>query len=86
LQQGTIDRSHFTDNANSYFTDQAVQDFASSLGPLGPLSSFAQTSQEDRGGMTFHEYSAKFRDKGVEVWVRDMPDGTIEQYQVSASE
>jgi D-alanyl-D-alanine carboxypeptidase len=86
LQHGTIDRSRFTDNANSYFTDQAVQDFASSLGSLGPLSSFAQTSQEDRGGMTFHEYSAKFRDKGVEVWVRDMPDGTIEQYQVSASE
>ena len=86
LRQGTIDRGLFTDNANSYFTDQAVQDFASSLGPLGPLLSFVPTSQEDRGGMTFRGYSAKFRDKGVEVWVRDMPDGKIEQYQVSASE
>jgi hypothetical protein len=84
LQQGTIDRSRFTENANSYFTEQAVQDFASGLGRLGPLSSFVQTSQEDRGGMTFHAYSAKFGDRGVEVWVRDMPDGKVEQYQVSA--
>ncbi len=35
LQQGKIDRSFFTDNANAYFTEQALKDFASSLGPLG---------------------------------------------------
>jgi hypothetical protein len=29
LQQGKINRSLFTDNANSYFTEQALQDFAS---------------------------------------------------------
>jgi D-alanyl-D-alanine carboxypeptidase len=33
LQQGKINRSLFTDNANSYFAEQALQDFASSLGP-----------------------------------------------------
>ncbi|HXP22869.1 MAG TPA: serine hydrolase domain-containing protein, partial [Candidatus Sulfotelmatobacter sp.] len=35
LQQGSIDRSLFTDNANFYFDQQALQDFAASLGPLG---------------------------------------------------
>ena len=35
LQQGKIDRALFTDNANSYFNDQALKDYASSLGPLG---------------------------------------------------
>src|SRR5208337_4989553 len=35
LQHGQIDRSLFTSNANSYFTDQALQDFARGLGPLG---------------------------------------------------
>src|SRR6185503_14859207 len=35
LQQGTIDRSLFTDNANSYFSGLALKDFAGSLGPLG---------------------------------------------------
>ncbi len=43
LQQGKIDRSLFTSNANSYFTDQAVKDYADSLGPLGAPESFTQT-------------------------------------------
>jgi D-alanyl-D-alanine carboxypeptidase len=85
LQRGKIDRSQFTGNANSYFTDQAVQDFASSLGPLGMPLSFVQTEQEDRGGMTFHAYAARFADRSLSVWVRETPDGKIEQYQVSAS-
>ena len=40
LQRGQIDRSLFTDNANSYFTEQAVRDFAASLGPLGTPREF----------------------------------------------
>jgi D-alanyl-D-alanine carboxypeptidase len=86
LQRGEIDRSQFTGNANSYFTDQAVKDFASSLGPLGKPLSFVQTDQEDRGGMTFHAYAARFAGRGLSIWVREMPNGKIEQYQVSASE
>ena len=86
LQQGKIDRSQFTDNANRYFSDQAVEDFASSLGPLAAPLSFVQTEQEDRGGMTFHAYSVRFNSRSVTVWVREMPDGNIEQYQVSASQ
>jgi D-alanyl-D-alanine carboxypeptidase len=31
LQQGKIDRTLFTDNANAYFTDQALKDYADSL-------------------------------------------------------
>ena len=49
-------------------------------------STFVQTEQEDRGGMTFHAYAARFAERTVSVWVRDMPDGKVEQYQVSASE
>ena len=40
LQQGKIDRSLFTDNCNSYFTEQALKDYASSLGPLGVPEAF----------------------------------------------
>jgi CubicO group peptidase (beta-lactamase class C family) len=86
LQKGSIDRDLFTSNANSYFTDQAVQDFAASLGSLGPPVSFVQTEQEGRGGMTFHAYSARFANRTLGIWVREMPDGKVEQYQVSASE
>src|ERR1700691_5408727 len=40
LQQGKISRALFTDNGNSYFTDQALKDFAASLGPLGRPTEF----------------------------------------------
>jgi D-alanyl-D-alanine carboxypeptidase len=84
LQQGKINRSLFTDNCNSYFTEQALQDFASSLGPLGSPTEFTQTYKQDRGGMTFRLFEVHFPKKTVEVWERIMPDGKIEQYQVSA--
>jgi CubicO group peptidase (beta-lactamase class C family) len=86
LQHGRIDRAEFTDNANSYFTDQAIKDFSASLRPLGSPTSFSQTEQEERGGMTFHAYVVKFNGRTVNLWVRAMPDGKIEQYQVSAAE
>jgi D-alanyl-D-alanine carboxypeptidase len=38
LRHGKIDRSLFTSNANAYFTDQALGDFASSLRKLGLAS------------------------------------------------
>ncbi len=84
LQQGKINRDLFTDNCNRYFTDQALQDFAGSLGPLGTPTEFVQTHQQDRGGMTFRLFEAHFPKKTVEVWERILFDGKIEQYQVSA--
>jgi D-alanyl-D-alanine carboxypeptidase len=84
LQHGKINRALFTDNCNSYFTELALQDFASSLGPLGSPKEFTQTFKQDRGGMTFRLFEVHFPQKTVEVWERIMPDGKIEQYQVSA--
>jgi CubicO group peptidase (beta-lactamase class C family) len=84
LQLGKIDRSLFTADANSYFTDQALQDFGASLGPLGKPQEFKQTSQRDRGGMTFHAFEVKYPKKTLTIWERDMPDGKIEQFQVLA--
>ncbi len=84
LQQGKINRALFTDNCNSYFTEQALKDFADSLGPLGHPTEFNQTAKQDRGGMTFRLFEVHFPQKTVEVWERIMPDGKIEQYQVGA--
>jgi D-alanyl-D-alanine carboxypeptidase len=84
LQQGKINRTLFTDNCNRYFSEQALKDFASSLGPLGSPTEFTQTYKQDRGGMTFRLFEVHFPQKTVEVWERIMPDGKIEQYQVSA--
>jgi len=84
LQQGKINRAWFTDNCNSYFSEQALRDFAGSLGRLGSPTEFTQTYKQDRGGMTFRLFEVHFPQKTVEVWERIMPDGKIEQYQVSA--
>ncbi len=83
LQRGAIDRSLFTEDANFYFSEQALKDFASSLGPLGAPEEFTQVSQSLRGGMTGRFYSVKLKDKTLSVSTYEMPDGKIEQYQVA---
>lgn len=85
LQHGQLDRSLLTANCSSYFGEQAVQDFAASLGPLGAPSEFTQIRHSLRGGMGFRAYSIKFaKGQVVRLTVRDMPDGKIEQLQVAA--
>jgi D-alanyl-D-alanine carboxypeptidase len=83
LRQGKIDRSLFTSNANAYFSDQAIADFASSLGPVGEPTSFVQTSQSKRGGMVLRVYRASFPGRALQIWTFETPDGKLEQYQVA---
>ncbi len=84
LQQGKIDRSLFTDNANFYFSEQALKDFASGLGPLGTPQSFTQSSQGLRGGMTLRVYIVRFPQRVLRAWTYEMPDGKLEQYQIAS--
>ncbi len=83
LQQGKIDRSLFTDNANSYFDDQALKDYASSLGPLGAPQSFTQSGTSLRGGMTERVYEVKYSAKDLVIIIYEMPDGKFEQYLIA---
>jgi D-alanyl-D-alanine carboxypeptidase len=86
LQEGKVDRSLFTDNANSYFNEQALRDFADSLGSLGMPLEFVQTNQGLRGGMTLRVYKIKFRqNQELRAWTYEMADGKLEQYQVSTN-
>jgi D-alanyl-D-alanine carboxypeptidase len=86
LQHGRIERSLFTDNANAYFSDQALKDFASSLGPLGKPQEFTQQAQALRGGMTLRRFRVRFAQKTLRAWTYTMPDGKLEQYMVAAVE
>jgi len=86
LQQGMIDRSLLTESANSYFSADALRDFARSLAPLGTPLEFVQTRQSLRGGMVLRVYRVKFPEKTLRVWTFEMPDGKLEQYQVAAVE
>jgi D-alanyl-D-alanine carboxypeptidase len=83
LQKGTIDRSLFTSNANGYFSEVAMKDFASSLAPLGTPTNFVQTGTSKRGGMTLRSYRATFPGRTLRVWTFETADGKLEQYQVA---
>ncbi len=83
LQRGTIDRSLLTENASSYFTEQALQDFAAGLAPLGAPKVFVQTGQRLRGGMMLRVYSARFATRSLRVWTYELPDGKLEQFLVA---
>jgi D-alanyl-D-alanine carboxypeptidase len=86
LQKGTIDRALFSPNANAYFSEEAVSDFASSLGPLGAPTEFVQTRQELRGGMTFRAFRVKGGDRTLDLTTRTLADGKVEQYLVERVE
>jgi D-alanyl-D-alanine carboxypeptidase len=83
LQVGRIDRSLLTSNASAYFSDQALKDFASSLGPLGAPVGFVQTGTQKRGGMVLRSYRVSFPNRALRVWTYETPDGKLEQYQVA---
>jgi CubicO group peptidase (beta-lactamase class C family) len=86
LQQGKIDRSLFTDNCNAYFNDQALKDYAASLGPLGAPGSFSQVGQGLRGGMTFRFFDVSYPTKKLRIIIYQLSDGKFEQYLVAPSD
>ncbi len=83
LAHGQIDRALFSDNANAYFTDVALKDYAAGLAPLGAMETLRQTATGKRGGMTFWNYVARYSSKGVAISIYALPDGKIEQFLVS---
>lgn len=82
FQKGEIDRALFTPLCNDYFTAEAIQDFRSSLAPLGVPASFHQTSAEPRGGMMFRAYRVEFPTRKLTVTTYEEPGGKLEQYLV----
>ncbi len=87
LQNGELDRSQLTPYLNAYFSPEAIADFASSLKPLGTPTEFKQVNEEQRGGMTFRVFRARFAEHNLPehnlvVTTYEMPDGKLEQYLV----
>ncbi len=84
FQQGKIDRSLFTPWCSAYFDEQALQDFQTSLGPLGKPSHVQQMGEDLRGGMTFRVFRVEFASGKTPVTITTYtePDGKLEQYLV----
>jgi D-alanyl-D-alanine carboxypeptidase len=82
LARGTIERSLFTPNANAFFTDQVLADYAASLGPLGEPTEFAATGNGLRGGLRIRGFRIRAGQVTMDLTMMIRPDGRIEQYIV----
>jgi CubicO group peptidase (beta-lactamase class C family) len=82
LQHGTIDRSEFSDNCNAYFNDQALKDFASSLGSLGVPRDITMTGSGLRGGMKSQDFRVRFATVTIVISEYELPDGKLDQFEV----
>jgi CubicO group peptidase (beta-lactamase class C family) len=82
LQQGKIDRSMLTSDADAYFTPQVLSDSEQSLKPLGAPENFRQRSVELRGGMTYRHFEIRFKGKVLHLSTFTTPDGKLAQYLV----
>jgi D-alanyl-D-alanine carboxypeptidase len=84
LQEGKIDRSVLTSDADAYFTAQVLADAAASLKPLGAPQSFEQTSFGLRGGMAYRRFRVQFASgKSVAVSTFSVEDGKFAQYLIN---
>jgi CubicO group peptidase (beta-lactamase class C family) len=86
LIAGKIDRSLFTDDCNFYFSQEALDDFKSSLAPLGRITEVTERSKQLRGGMTFRAFTVKFgtgeKEKTVTLTTYTQADGKLEQFLI----
>lgn len=82
LREGHIDRGRFSANANAYFNQQTLDDYASSLAPLGVPTGFTLASAGSRGGMAFRNYVVTYPDRHLNVSTYMLPNGQFEQYMV----
>ena len=83
LQEGRLDRTLFTANANAYFTAEVIEDYAASLKPMGEPKSFELSSSGLRGGFTQRSYRLVYPAKTLRLVVRAATDGKLEQFQIS---
>lgn len=82
LKEGKLDRALFTSNANAYFSEAVLKDFASSLPPQGAVKSFKLTRSGTRGGMDFRVYDVELEKAKFRLVTRAMPDGKLEQFML----
>jgi D-alanyl-D-alanine carboxypeptidase len=82
LQEGRIDRTLLSPEADAFFTPQVLQDAAASLKPLGTPESFTQTSVELRGGMTYRHFAIGFKGRSLHLSTFTTADGKLAQYLI----
>ncbi len=89
LTAGNLDASHFTTNAQSYFTTQTRADFAASLAPLGPLTQIKPAGPPRlRGGFVNRVFKLSYgsRKLVISTYAQGGAHGRWEQFLVMPDE
>ncbi|HUS20134.1 MAG TPA: serine hydrolase domain-containing protein [Terriglobales bacterium] len=86
LQQGQIDRAMFTENANAYFNDVTLKDFATSLSPLGMPTEMNPGARRLRGGFVIQSYRPTVGGRRLRISVFETPEGKFEQFLVEPAD
>ncbi|QIL02288.1 beta-lactamase family protein [Sphingomonas sinipercae] len=89
LASGRVDRSLLTENANYYFTPQALADYRASLAPLGtPTALEPRGSPTLRGGFAIQGYTIKYPTRTLDLSTFYEPGGRgrIEQFLITPGE
>ncbi len=73
-------------NLSDYFTAEALEDFQTSLAPLGEPLSLRQTGEGLRGGMTFRSFAITYPDRRLRLTTYTYPDGKLEQYLIEPAD
>ena len=82
LAIGILDRSLLTDDANAYFTPEAIDEYKTAIAAAGALDHVEQLSSGRRGGMTVRRYTAKYATKSLAISVYETDDGKLEQFLI----
>jgi D-alanyl-D-alanine carboxypeptidase len=82
LQQGKIDRTLLSSDADAFFTPQVLADAEASLKPLGSPEAIHQKSVELRGGMTYRHFEIRCKGKALDLSTFTTQDGKLAQYLI----
>ena len=83
FQNGTVDRSQFTDAGRSYLTDQVLGESHASLSALGPARLIELEREQKRGGMVTRVWKILCRDARLSAIERDAADGRLVEFMVT---
>jgi len=84
LRTGTLDRALLTENANYYFTPVTMNDFRTSLAPLGDPVTFVQTGRARlRGGFVGRAFRVTYGNRALTINSYADQSGKVEQFLIA---
>lgn len=86
LQQGRVNRGDFTADANAYFNQEALHDYAVSLRYLGKIVGITVGQPSRRAGQWFVNYTVRFASGAVVVKTAETSDRKFAQFLVESVE